>query len=737
MVRFVRSICFPPEFSKLTLATTKTVAVQATNKDLNTGVKVTQTITHTTTKRTTLSNSINDGDFESEPIPCAQQPKILLCESTVGQDDDDDDNGGMLTDDDTDTMGSISIDSQEIEDGLKELSQPTQDNGNNPIENIGNTDQVDTIDAIGDSESFGSMEPIQDTEPNKVVKPTESMESEKSIEQIESIVVAQPAEYLYPVNELYDIETQMQSLSFISPFIANSVRPKNDENMQNLSHQLKRMDIAVEKGEEQKPLTAETIESANVSEKKAVLECSIQTLSSTEPEEHKPSVEKDCNESSDVIVLSDSECGDEPAMLNAKSSAIPPISEPSENDGAVYNTSSLMPKSMVELDSEVEKKLNRFFDNIPFVEPAENSFNTTQLSATVDDPLFVAETSDEGSVVDKTASEVSASQHSEPVAPIVTAPKPAISVKLTKSNESEHNERPKASKEVTRPTTPAEISSNSIVVDIPVIKSSSDQPSSVIRSHSGVRLKTSNSSPIIKLNSIDGQVNISAKININIQIAPMTDSSSDASSDRGSKSSKSEPVTSSDDQNANDPVTSKEKVVTVNIEEVVMSDENRAPSKGAQLKKPSVVNSPRTPTVERKKTIQGDTIKTPSTASKLKQFTFQAPRSMTKTKPNDTPKSKKPTKDANDTSTGDDDGNQSKFKVDDNIPISAEHQMLLYKVYGDDWKTPEVVRSYSAVKNRDIQRTAGESTPTINRNRYSKGFHMCKLDFVVFVQMGE
>lgn len=672
------------EFSKLTLATTKTVAVQSTDKDLNTGAEFTRTITHTTTKRATLTEPMNDdGELESEPA-CAQKPRILLCESTVGQEDASNSQQDILTDDDT--LGSISIDSQEIEAGLKELSQPTQEYTNVRID---------------ESEPIISV-PF-DNAPSQPIEPTELGEFEN------------PTESLYPVKALADIEsidTQMRSLSFISPFFKNDRPQKVDENVQRLSHQLESLDLVINnRASQEMPLNTTQVDRKSLA-KKEHLNYSIQTLSSTtESVDNKlPSAAR--HSKHEVIILSDSE-SEMAIQPNINKAPAQPATEPSDNDGAVYNTSSLVPKAIADLDSEVLSKLNRFFDNAPFTEAAENSFNTTPLSNSVHDVVYVGETTDEESAVEKTVSEVSEQ---------VNEPEQQVNTEETNVNTHQNGISERQT----------EISDNNIVVDIPVIKSSSDQPPQVIRSHSAVRLKASNSSPIIKLNSIDGQVNISAKININIQIAPITDSSSDTSSDKSSKSSKSGPVASSGDPNSNDDANSNEMPVQVKLEKKCKITKAEASNAGyddiasGTSKNSSLPKSPFTPA--RKKLMQCENVKTPSTASKLKGFEFQAPRSMTKTKPPiESPKTAK----KNSTPVQHEaQAKSSNFQIDNNIAVSAEHQRLLYKVYGDDWKTPEVIRSYALVKNKSVDRVNGESTPAINHNRHSRGFHMCKLSFL-------
>lgn len=57
-----------------------------------------------------------------------------------------------------------------------------------------------------------------------------------------------------------------------------------------------------------------------------------------------------------------------------------------------------------------------------------------------------------------------------------------------------------------------------------------------------------------------------------------------------------------------------------------------------------------------------------------------------------------------------------------------------YKVYGDAWKTPEVIKSYSAVKGKSAARAAANTTPSTFKNiRYSKGFDLCKNNTLILL----
>lgn len=565
----------------MTLATSKFVTVESVNAEK----EASQTVTCTTTTRTTMTRVVNEAPVECDEVPCAQKPKILLYESTK------EDNGSdILTDDDTDSVGS-SIDSKELELGIKEMSQLTTQ---------GNAANIDRID------------------------------------------------------------TQMQNLSFASPLNKGNSTTKSDEHFQNMSRQFDQLEL---QQESLKEITAENIEEAN----NRSLSCSIQTLSSNDTMDHE-AVEgaeeiQGKDDSNEVIVLSDSDTDEPPPAEKEPRTRImsqePPLkpSFASSNDNAMYNISPLSSSAM--------QKVNNFFDNAPFVEPIENSFSTSRMSNSVHEDVYVPETTDEESVNESAVNESSIAE----------------SIKNDEvAKQTEQSEAIVLHEEIEQ--IQPDFSDNNIIVDIPVIKSTSDQPRQVIRSTSGVRLTASHSSPIIKtsagiirtpgssirVNSNNGQVSIAAKININIQI--VEDSSEESSEDNMNKPArKSQAIQSSEDcpQNHSDRSST--------------PDGETAQKRGDQ--KPQEEPKPRTPARNNKLDAIKTPTKTPSTANKLKQFEFVPPRSMSKNKIIDSPTEKKTTSDSADTkpanksiSSESSECNDG-FVVDKNIPVSPRDQRLL------------------------------------------------------------
>lgn len=550
---------FRSEFSKLTLATSRFVTVESTNAQNEKNIPVSQTVMcTTTTTTTTMTRVLGEPPAESDDVSCAQKPRVLLYEST--RDDD------ILTDDDTDSVGT-SIDSKELESGLKEISQlTTQDT-------VANIDRIDT---------------------------------------------------------------QMQSLSFISPLNRSKMTSKSEDNVQNMSRQFDQLELQNENEQEK-------TQEKNDTPSKCVLSCSVQTLSSNDTMDHAEVSAKeiqDKNESYEVIVLSDSDTDEAPADEAVPRSRIvsqePPLkpSYANSNDNILYNLSSLD-------DDTAMQRVNHFFDNAPFVEPVENSFNTSHMSNSIREDIFVPETTDEESI-----DEGENVQQKESEA--------------KNSNEQIESNQPN-------------FSDNNIIVDIPVIKSTSDQPRQIIRSTSGVRLTASRSSPIIKTTagiirtpgssirvcSNNGQVNIAAKININIQIV---EDSSEESSEDNKPARKSQAIQSSEECQHNHSNASSNPEVeraTTNTHSKVFEDpKSHTPAKNHK------VDAIKTPT------------KTPSTASKLKQFEFVPPRSMSKIRDDNAE-----IKVVNKTISSETSENNDGFQIDKSIPISPRDQKLLVRSY--------------------------------------------------------
>lgn len=580
------------EFSKLTLATTKFIAVESINAKKENTVHATQTVNCTTTTTTTMTKVLNEPmvEMDEDELSCAQKPKILDYESTK-----EDTHLDILTDDDTDSVGS-SIDSKEIEDGLKEISQAITQN---PVVNI---DRIDT---------------------------------------------------------------QMQNLSFLSPSDRDNSTVKSDEQLQNISRQFDQLDL--HHNNDEQDTTQEKSKKGD-----GILTYSVQTLSSDDVSFEEPIFSKqteDKNESDVVIVLSDSdteESDPESEQHKRNISQEPPLkpSFPSSNDGAMYNLSTI--------DSSSMQQVNNFFDNAPFIAPSENSFNSSQHSKSTKEDVYVPETTDEESIDDQSVIEPSIDDDEAPQ-------------KQAESKELQLHDDTKQDK--------PGISDNNIIVDIPVIKSTSDQPRQLIRSLSGVRLTASHSSPIrktgridsdcikrtssnvilstpgssIRVNSSNGQLSIAAKININIQIV---EDSSEESSEDNKPSRKSAAIQSSEDFRPNT-----DGYLSTNSNQSEDAASKRSNSKSPQ-KESKTARTPQKNTNTKTDAVDTPT-RTPSALSKIKQFEFVPPKSMTKQKKPETNQETDnvDTASANKTSKSSD--NNDGFKVDKNIPIRECDQKLL------------------------------------------------------------
>lgn len=497
------------------------------------------------------------------------------------------------------------------------------------------------------------------------------------------------------------LDTQMQSLSFISTLDGHKAAgAKCDDRVQNMSRQFDQLDIINDNALD------EQVDEEQATEKRE----SIVSLSSNDTLDRESDQPDDTQEKSDsgsVIVLSDSET-EEGAAANESSalqqapvskrniSQEPPLKPtmPSSNDPAMYNLSPI--------DSSSMQRVNNFFDKVPFVEPiepseaVENSFNSSHMSKSEREDVYVPETTDEESVTEISIN--NASSH---------APTNQTENSEEKTESSEQQPQANADENVDAHvshanavegggTNQADFSDNNIIVDIPVQKSASDQPHQVIRSQSGVRLTASRSSPITKtstgknddgtkrssnnvilrkpgkncgfrVNSGNGQLSIAAKININIQI--VEDSSEESSEDNNKPTRKSiqtsEDAPSNRNPNANSNDINSESPKSARSASQNDSATNRTPSKNSRLD--AVNKTPKTP-------------KTPQTANKLKQFEFVPPKSMTKAKkpdPNNLPTDgAKPSNKSMTSESSENDG----FQVDKNIPISPRDQKLLVRM---------------------------------------------------------
>lgn len=592
------------------------MTVESINAKKDKNVQATQTVTCTTTTTTTMTKVLNEPPIEidSDEFSCAQKPKILQYESTKDENSLD-----IMTDDDTDSVGS-SIDSNEIESGLKEISQPITQN---------------------------------------------------------------------PMTNIDRIDTQMRQLSFLSPSEQGNSTVKSDEHLQNMSRQFDQLDLHHDNDENDDNVNDEqnkTQEKSNIEGDKSMLSCSVQTLSSKDTSEHEPISPKQTQEKTEsdvVIILSDSDTEEADPESEPQKRIIsqePPLKPTcaTSNDGAMYNLSSI--------DSSAMQKVNNFFDNAPFIEPImENSFNSSHVSKSSKEDVYVPETTDEESIDDKSVIEPSIDGDEQP--------------KDTKSNKPQildidvDHDKP-------------EFSDNNIIVDIPVIKSTSDQPRQLIRSQSGVRLTGSLSSPIIKtggidsdcikrtssnlilktpgssirVNSSNGQLSIAAKININIQIV---EDSSEESSEDNKPSRKSAAIQSSEDcQRSRDGYLSANSNHSDDVDSN-HSDEHQHGSKIVTSNNTKRnTNNAQTPAKNTKTDAIDTPTKTPSAASKIKQFEFVPPRSMTKQKKPETNQESDnvATESANRSITSEISDTNDGFQVDKDIPISPRDQKLLVSV---------------------------------------------------------
>lgn len=588
------------------MATTKFVAVKSISTQEDNKIQASQTVTCTTTTRTTMTNvELNESPVDYDEPSCAQKPKILLYESTQ-----EDNQSDILTDDDTNSIGS-SIDSKDIEADLKEISQPI---------------------------------------------------TQGTVMRIDSL------------------QTQMQHLSFLPPSNSGNLSIKSDdEDFQNMSQQFDKLHIKHNEENEE-------IEENIINDENSQLSCSVQTLSSTNTLEQESvsfeQTEENKNASSEVIVLSDTDSEDgenesEPAKRNI--SQEPPLKPTcaSSNNGALYNISSI--------DNSAMDKVNKFFESAPFIPPTDSSFTSSAASKSSHEDVYVPETTDEESIDDEVVEssilcDDIGDNNSHGGVVDVDQNKPDLKEKI------DDNVIQKR----------LNFSDNNIIVDIPVIKSTSDQPKQLIRAQSGVRLTASRSSPItkttidtdcikrkssnvvlktptsIRVSSGNGQsINIAAKININFDIQIVEDSSEESSEDNR-PSRKSEAIQSSETQCHSDSNHSDNSSTASNKRSNGDTKNVQTPLKNKR------VDAVKTPTKTPSKTPNN----TPTTASKIKQFEYVPPKSMTKFKrpdkfeTNQNTESKCLDKSIGSEKSENDDG----FIVDKSIPINARDQKLLVSI---------------------------------------------------------
>lgn len=369
-----------------------------------------------------------------------------------------------------------------------------------------------------------------------------------------------------------------------------------------------------------------------------------------------------------------------------------------------YNVTPSQPRPII--DTLIMSKVNQFFDNVP--ERNEIIGVTTQrkeCTHNLDETIYISETSEEPEANNSEASVAFES-------PI----KPKHSEILTEDEESiEETDRNKEQgrtfadedyisaegaplqsvKQTDEPI--AKVDEESPDIFAAPLQSDNDK-----RKPTGISTATAgNGEHLIKFKSAHVEkVSISAEININIQISALDSSSSVDSDASGSEQSK---ILENSKGEANPT-----RQDTSNDSEDTPTSEYMTPQKyllnnGAN-KFPALTDKP-----------------THSRVTHLKQFEFVPPKSLTK--------SKKPAS-TNVDNANENDDDSDKFEIDENIPVPATDQKLLQQIYGAAWKTPEIIRTYSAVKANKLI-TDTRATQSAGAKRISKGFNLCKLFWLI------
>lgn len=534
-------------------------------------------------------------------------------------------------------------------------------------------------------------------------------------------------------NESKQVErvgTELESLSISTSIDQLTTQDKSrDDSLMNLSHQFTGLDLL------RKP-------EAVKDEEHSAHNYSALTLSSGDSEgaNDKSKVMTDDGRKSSIITLSDT---DDESINQPPLKIIP---RPMED----YNVSSSLPaEALANLPSStLMHKMKKFFDNVPSLNESVSSEHLDKTNEPENESIYVSETT-----VGDDDSE-SASHH-----------EPSIDQgnKSSRPDETEANrDSAERSLESVVPETEAgdeaiedELAGVNEMRNVPLTKSSSDQARPVVKTLSGIKLTTTNSTPIIESTVRDadgvkrsnsnnvsaivkntgssikfnagsnGQLNIAAKININIQISNHdTSTSEDSSPEQSMKEEasletpaiESEAFAETDRNSQNESFSS--------------DSENSLPPTQAK----SVASSPEQQPPPQARPDRGcDTPKTPSVIQKIKTFEFVAPKSMTKAGAADasgyeTPKRKM-------AAVQQDKENElpeelpDGFQIDKSIGVDPKDQLLLHQVYGEAWKTPEVLRCYSTVKGRPIAtepKRMVQSAHLPHQSRVSRGFNVCK-----------
>lgn len=537
---------------------------------------------------------------------------------------------------------------------------------------------------------------------------------------------------------------QLESLSIsMSTVEQQTTQDKTCDDVLNLSHQFSGMDLVRKIGTVNEKVKVE----CQMQLDETVQNASALTLSSTDSNADESKENADDNSKSSIIVLSDSdnESVDQPPLKI--------VPRPMED----YNVSSSLPADAVANlpSSSLMHKINKFFDNVPSLNASLNeSCHFEKSGEHENESIYVSETT----CNDNESENASHSIH-----------EPSIGGNSDKS--SFHGDAKvnadlakHLSALVVRETCDNaiddELAGVSEMRNVPVTKSSSDQVRSVT---SGIKLTTTNSTPIIestvrnadgvkrsnsnnvsaavkssgssiKFNAgSNGQLNIAAKININIQISNNDSSTSEESSPEASMKDEASLKTPAIES---EPIAEYEKHAETVEKPTNESSSDDSTSSLSATQEKSVASSPEQQQQPPATFNRGcNTPKTPSAISRLKSFEFVPPKSMTKESRIDnssyvTPKRKTAAQlnKENECPEKLPDG----FEIDKSIGIDPKDQLLLHQVYGDAWKTPEVLRCYSTVKGRPIanepMRMVQSAQPSY-KSRFSRGFNVCKYCF--------
>lgn len=526
------------------------------------------------------------------------------------------------------------------------------------------------------------------------------------------------------------VGTELESLDISTSIDQLTTQDKSrDDSLVNLSHQFSGMGLL------RKP-------QAMKSEEPEAQDYSALTLSSADSADgnDKPKATTDDSRKHSIITLSDT---DDESINQPPLKIIP---RPMED----YNVSSNLPAdALANLPSStLMHKMQKFFDNVPSLNASVSSEHLDRTNEHGNESIYVSETT----VGDDDSESASHHEPSIDQANMSSVP-----------DETEANRgSTERSLESVVPETEAgdnaiedELAGVNEMRNVPLTKSSSDQARPVVKTLSGIKLTTTNSTPIIESSVRDadgvkrsnsnnvsaivkntgssikfnagssGQLNIAAKININIQISNHDTSTSEDSSPEQSMK---------DEASLETPAIESEPIA-----ETAKNSQNESSSSDSGDSLPptqakSVASSPEQHPPPQAKPDRGcDTPTTPSVIQKIKSYEFVAPKSMTKTGATDasgyeTPKRKMaaahPDKE-NDLPEQLPDG----FQIDRSIGVDPKDQLLLHQVYGEAWKTPEVLRCYSTVKGRPIATEPMrmvQSARVSHQSRVSRGFNVCK-----------